>query len=219
MTNNNLDFSRWNDGTPASGATQVYRAWGSLKARCLIPTHARYADYGGRGVTVCDEWINSFDAFFKEVGHPPAEKLTCERLNTEGNYEPGNCAWCTYEEQANNRRTTHKWWLNGEGPFTLKQMAERLGIHRQTLKGRLNRGLGISRLTHVGHLPTPARVDRDSPMRFITVTRHGSYNVQIKFRSAATIGKKVVRRTFKALQDALNFRDHFEQKRMELEGF
>lgn len=170
-------------------------------------------------MTVCDEWINSFDAFFKEVGHPPTEKLTCERLNVEGNYEPGNCAWCTYEEQANNRRTTHQWWLNGEGPFTLKQMAQRLGIHRVSLSNRLRRGLGLSQLLHVGHLPAPARVDRDSPMRFITVTRHGSYNVQIKFRSAATIGKKVIRKTFKALQDALNFRDHFEQKRMELEGF
>jgi hypothetical protein len=84
-----------------------------MKRRCYDKNFARYANYGGRGIKVCHRWLNSFEAFHEDMGPRPSRKHTIDRINVEGDYEPGNCRWATPPEQA--RNTTRTVWIDVDG--------------------------------------------------------------------------------------------------------
>jgi hypothetical protein len=84
--------------------TPEYSSWQAMKARTLNPSNPAYARYGGRGITVHPGWIHDFMAFYEHIGPRPAGR-TLDRINNDGNYEPGNVRWATPSEQAFNRRT------------------------------------------------------------------------------------------------------------------
>ena len=82
-----------------------YRVWTNMKTRCFNQGNRQFANYGARGITVCDRWRDSFESFLADMGRCPPG-LTLDRINNDGNYEPGNCRWATRQQQARNRRST-----------------------------------------------------------------------------------------------------------------
>ena len=84
--------------------SRVYRIWNAMKQRCHNPNQPHYARYGALGVKVCDRWFKSFASFYEDMGAPPTDTHSIDRINPAGNYEPGNCRWATPVEQRHNQR-------------------------------------------------------------------------------------------------------------------
>lgn len=82
-----------------------YSIWAGIKKRCLNKNYHAYADYGGRGITICERWINSFENFFADMGQRP-NGMSIDRIDNNGNYEPSNCRWATQSVQTLNQRTS-----------------------------------------------------------------------------------------------------------------
>lgn len=124
--------------THGKSADTEYRIWDGIRARCTRPSHQAWANYGGRGITVCEAWLKSFAAFYADMGDRPSPKHTIDRIDNECGYSPDNCRWATREEQASNRRRTARGSLCGEVD-TLVNWAARLGVSLNMLHKRMNR--------------------------------------------------------------------------------
>lgn len=133
-----------------------YRTWRGMKTRCYNANSREYANYGGRGIVVCSQWKDSFSAFIDYVGPKPSAKHSLDRINNDGNYEPGNVRWVTIETQANNKSSNHTITYNSVQMSTT-QWAKLKGIGRTTLQNRLNKGWDIARA-----LETPVKVQRSN---------------------------------------------------------
>lgn len=122
--------------------TRLFKIWSSMHERCEREKHPHFKDYGGRGVTVCDEWDEFIPFREWSLQNGYNDLLTIDRKNSDGNYEPSNCRWVTMKTQQNNKRNNHTIELNGE-VHTISEWSEITGIGKTTIKERINMGWPI----------------------------------------------------------------------------
>lgn len=131
-----------------------YKAWEGMIRRCTDPAWPQFADYGGRGLTVCSAWLMSFASFARDMGRAPVGG-TIDRIDNTRGYMPENCRWASRKEQANNRRNNRLLTHNGR-TMNVSQWAEHLGWKRNTLTNRLRNGWSVERtLTEAPHHHSP----------------------------------------------------------------
>lgn len=117
--------------------TRTYQAWSNMRRRCTDPSIRQYKDYGGRGITVCERW-DSFPNFLSDMGEVPVG-TSLDRINNDGNYEPGNCRWATRIQQSHNSRRPRLFTI-GDVTDSINGWAKRTGIDTVTILERLERG-------------------------------------------------------------------------------
>lgn len=117
--------------------SKEYNSWQHMKRRCNDPNHAKYKDYGARGITVCDRW-QSFEMFYADMGDAPSASHTIDRIENNGNYEPSNCRWATKKEQSNNKRNTRLVAYMGEIK-SFSEWAEAANMTRDILRTRVDK--------------------------------------------------------------------------------
>jgi hypothetical protein len=115
-----------------------YRKWADMKTRCYQKGCDQYENYGGRGIIVCDRWLNSYQNFVNDMGRCPKD-LTLERIDNNGNYEPNNCKWATIQEQARNKRNNRRLTFNGKTQI-LAEWVREWNIPRHLLRYYLEKG-------------------------------------------------------------------------------
>lgn len=122
--------------------TKPYKIWRSMIDRCYYPSQHAYPYYGGRGITICDRWLD-FQNFYRDMGDIP-EGMTIDRVDNEGNYEPDNCHWATKTDQANNKRNNRMLTWKGKKQ-TMAQWAREVDINYFALRYRIDSGWSIER--------------------------------------------------------------------------
>ena len=123
--------------------TKLYNVWLAMRRRCGYKKEKSYKNYGGRGIKVCDEWMNDFSAFRSwSEEHGYKEGLTIERIDNNGDYEPSNCRWATVWEQSHNKRNNNNVIYNGK-QYTVSELGRLVGVDRRTIADRLKRGWSV----------------------------------------------------------------------------
>ena len=121
-----------------------YMSWRGMKVRCNNPKQPEFKNYGARGISVCARWMESFAAFIEDMGPRPSAAHSIDRIDNDGNYEPGNCRWATHEEQSRNRRNTYLVTVDGVAD-TIAGHAKARGIDPDAIYHRTkNLGLDIA---------------------------------------------------------------------------
>lgn len=133
----------------------LYVAWKNMKLRCLNHSFSGWKDYGGRGIKVCERWLNSFENFAFDMGEHPGKGYSLERIDNNGNYTPENCKWATRTEQGRNRRANTLLTYQGE-TLPISAWAERIGVKENTIFSRLRYGWSIEET-----LSKPARSHKE----------------------------------------------------------
>ena len=121
-----------------------YRSWDHMIQRCSNPKNQRFADYGGRGVLVCDRWLESFENFLSDMGFKPTPKHTLDRVDNNKGYSPENCRWADPKTQMNNKKNNHYLEFNGETK-SLSDWSLHTGIPYSCLSSRIARGWSVER--------------------------------------------------------------------------
>jgi hypothetical protein len=118
----------------------LYNHWNAMRNRCLSVNNKQYHNYGGRGIKICDRWINSIENFIEDMQDTYKPGLTLERKDNDGNYEPNNCKWATHEEQSENTSTNINITINDETK-PLKYWCKKYKIPYLTVYCRIRKGI------------------------------------------------------------------------------
>lgn len=133
------DVLKTRNKTHGQSRTLAHISWCAMKTRCYNPRVEGYTNYGGRGIKVCERWLHSFENFLEDMGPRESTSLSIERVNNDGNYEPGNCIWATRKVQNWNSRNCH-YIKTPLGTMSLSEACEKFNIKRCTMKRRLRAG-------------------------------------------------------------------------------
>ncbi len=130
-----------NPGTHNQSNTPEYKIWCAMRERCYDRSNKRYPRYGGRGITVCGQWLgsNGFVNFLENMGRRPSSSLQLDRIDNDGDYSPDNCRWSTRKEQARNRSNNRLITIGSETK-TLIEWSEVTSVKYHTIKARIYRG-------------------------------------------------------------------------------
>lgn len=132
--------------THNKSTARIYDIWRAMKQRCYYKKNVCYKDYGGRGITVCEEWLHNFQAFYDwAMANGYEENLTIDRKDVNGNYEPSNCRWATNAEQATNKRNSRYIKYRGELK-TLSEWSKVTGIDQKTISYRIEKGYPMDKV-------------------------------------------------------------------------
>lgn len=140
-----------------------YSTYRHMKARCYNENNKKYKDYGARGIVVCDRWLESYANFINDVGKRPTESHTLDRIDVNGNYEPGNCQWALPVVQSNNQRRNIFMHLN-DFLVSQAQLAKILGINPKSVEFQRKRGLSAQQIINKYKKP-------DYVIKFIVVDK------------------------------------------------
>lgn len=136
------------EGNPThhSCYTRIYHTYNSMKQRCYDINHKSYLNYGGRGVAVCSEWKNNFQAFYDwSMNNGYDDTLTIDRIDNNKGYEPSNCRWVDRKQQARNRRSNKTYTINGVTKC-LKDWCSYYNVNYKTAWGKIKRGIPIEKV-------------------------------------------------------------------------
>ena len=125
--------------THGSSFTPEYRTWLGMKTRCHNENDPNYVYYGARGIKVCSSWKDSFENFYEDMGERPSDNHSIDRIDVNGDYEPGNCRWATASEQRRNTRKT-RYVTHGGEKYALKDLTDQLDVKYDLVLQRLNAG-------------------------------------------------------------------------------
>lgn len=152
------EYLKTTHSTHGRAHCRLYNVWASMKRRCYTPNECSYKNYGGRGIKICDEWKDDYSAFEKWAyanGYDENAKIrecTIDRIDYNGNYEPSNCRWATWDEQQANRRDIVIIHYNGKD-YTMQELSKILGVNYGTLYHRIKYSkLSEDKKFHKGNL-------------------------------------------------------------------
>lgn len=145
--------------------TSEYSIWGGMKQRCFNPDADSYPSYGGRGITICDRWLESFEAFYADMGPKPSPTHSIERKDNNGNYEPSNCCWATLQEQSRNRRSSTAVTIDGRTQ-TVTDWAREVGCPPMLIFARLHKGWDAKRAVYAPKMTPHERGIRSNQVRW-----------------------------------------------------
>lgn len=141
--------------------SREYNVWKGIKQRCTNPSHTHYASYGGRGIMMCDEWLNSFETFLADMG-PRPEKMTIDRIDNDKGYSKENCRWASQKQQSNNVRNNTLVEYRGK-EYTAMELSEIASVDYATLLWRIGKGWEIERAVNAPSRNPNNRVNRRKP--------------------------------------------------------
>ena len=143
--------------THGRARSSEYRIWSHIKTRCLNPKSRYYHRYGGRGISMCPDWLGSFEAFFRDMGPRPSSRHSIDREDNNGSYTPGNCRWATQDVQGANRSTVRLIRHEGKAD-TMAGWARTTGISYLKLRRRIVDGWPIARALEAKDAAVRARL-------------------------------------------------------------
>lgn len=139
-----MSKSNTTHGDCRNGKTPEYNIWRSMKERCLNPNNKNYKTYGLIGITVCDEWKNSYESFLSDMGRKPFKNASIERIDNKKGYSKSNCKWASQKEQQNNKSTNRKLTHNNITE-SIEYWSNATGLKYGTIVMRLHRGWTIEK--------------------------------------------------------------------------